>query len=52
MVTNHVCFLVYCKEWIDLVNNTMNVLQRSKDLAEDYKAKLAAEEQMSRVSKK
>lgn len=43
---------MYCNEWIGMVNNIINQLQLSKDLAEDYKMKLAAEEQLSHVNKR
>lgn len=41
-----------CNNLIDWANNVINVLQRSKESAEDFKAKLLAEEQLSFVTKR
>lgn len=40
-------FVALCNNFIDLANNVIMVLQRSKETAEDFKAKLLAEEQLS-----
>lgn len=38
----------YCKAWEEFINSGMVVLLKSKEIVQDYKAKLAAEEQLSR----
>lgn len=43
---------VYCNEWIDFVNNTISMLQRSKEMAEDLKTKLQEEERLSFVTQR
>ncbi|CAG9863478.1 unnamed protein product [Phyllotreta striolata] len=43
---------VYCKMWKDLIDNTLSLLVRAQEHVEDYRQKLAAEEQLSRKTTK
>ncbi|KAJ8918747.1 hypothetical protein NQ315_015067 [Exocentrus adspersus] len=43
---------VYCKKWEELINNSLSFLGHAQEIVEDYKAKLAAEEQLSRKTTK
>lgn len=42
----------YCKSWEELIDNSLASLVRAKEVVEDYKQKLAAEEQLSRKTTK
>ncbi|XP_050515665.1 kinesin-like protein Klp10A [Diabrotica virgifera virgifera] len=42
----------YCKSWEELIDNSLSILVRAKEIVEDYKGKLAAEEQLSRKTTK
>ncbi|XP_044256968.1 kinesin-like protein Klp10A isoform X1 [Tribolium madens] len=42
----------YCKNWEELINNTLAYLVRSQEIVADYKAKMSAEEQLSRKTKR
>ncbi|CAH1153616.1 unnamed protein product [Phaedon cochleariae] len=42
----------YCRSWEELIDNSLAFLVHAKDIVEDYKAKLAAEEQLSRKTTK
>ncbi|EFA11416.2 kinesin-like protein Klp10A isoform X2 [Tribolium castaneum] len=42
----------YCKNWEDLIDNTLAYLVRSQEIVADYKAKMSAEEQLSRKTKR
>uniref|UniRef100_V5GB67 Kinesin-like protein n=4 Tax=Anoplophora glabripennis TaxID=217634 RepID=V5GB67_ANOGL len=43
---------VYCKNWEELINDSLTVLGHAREIVEDYKAKLTAEEQLSRKTTK
>jgi mannitol/fructose-specific phosphotransferase system IIA component (Ntr-type) len=42
----------YCKNWEELVNNAVSLLVKSQEIVADYKAKMSAEEQLSRKTKR
>nr|XP_023020702.1 kinesin-like protein Klp10A [Leptinotarsa decemlineata] len=42
----------YCRSWEELIDNSLSFLVHAKEIVEDYKAKLAAEEQLSRKTTK
>ncbi|KAJ8968466.1 hypothetical protein NQ314_002284 [Rhamnusium bicolor] len=43
---------VYCRNWEELINNSLAFLGQAQGIVEDYKAKLTAEEQLSRKTTK
>ncbi|XP_076261313.1 kinesin-like protein Klp10A isoform X2 [Rhynchophorus ferrugineus] len=42
----------YCRKWDETLSNILETLSRAKEYVEDYKIKLAAEEQLSRKTSK
>ncbi|KAL3289379.1 hypothetical protein HHI36_022811 [Cryptolaemus montrouzieri] len=42
----------YCRNWKNLIDSTVSILVRAGEIAEDYEAKLVAEEQLSRKTTK
>ncbi|CAH1970026.1 unnamed protein product [Acanthoscelides obtectus] len=38
----------YCRSWEELINNSLTFLVKAQEIIEDYKQKMAAEEQLSR----
>lgn len=44
-------FSVYCRKWEQLLDDTISGLVHAKEIVDDYKTKLAAEEQLSQTNK-
>ncbi|XP_060515811.1 kinesin-like protein Klp10A isoform X2 [Cylas formicarius] len=42
----------YCRKWEEIINNTVPALEKARETVDDYKAKMAAEEQLSRQTTK
>ncbi|CAH0562180.1 unnamed protein product [Brassicogethes aeneus] len=43
---------VYSKQWVELIDNTLSLFVNAKEIVEDFRAKMAAEEQLSRKTTK
>ncbi|XP_049817868.1 kinesin-like protein Klp10A isoform X2 [Aethina tumida] len=39
---------LYSKQWVELIDNALETFVKAKDIVDDFRAKLAAEEQLSR----
>lgn len=51
-ITLLICFTAYCRNWVELIDKVLAFSVQAKEIVEDYKAKLAAEEQLSRKTTK